>query len=292
MCIRDSVISVRLCSGKKFADKKFMGKVDFPLRGSVRDFDSPKYQFKWYDLSGNGITGKLRLYIEYIDTRQTSGPSNVKHESHIGLSADGSFDIRNLPVEWKRAFKDAGIKKSDLNDPKVRDLLFNIMSDFDKQVEGGSNLPPPPPPPDLSVPLENPNLPPPPVSPLTSAAIPRGVSGPPPPPPPAVAKSTGPPPPPPPAMGGAPAKLPPPTPAKKGGSELVKNESLSGGGLLDQIKGKQLRDAATAPPVAPIAPKEDLTNTLMNAIYAHRSAVAGDSDNEEDDESEWTTDDE
>jgi len=282
----EDIISVRICSGKKYnADKKFMGKVDFPLRGSVRDFESPNYQYKWYDLSGPGITGgKIRIFIEYVDTRQSEGPKNVKHESHVGLSADGSFDIRNIPVEWKKAFKHAGIKKSDLQDPKIRTVVFGIMNDHDQQrggKHGVSGLPPPPPPINGGVSF-NPDLPPPPL-----AGIPRPIgeegplinaSAPPPPPPPGLVKSKGAPPPlpngPPPNSSG---KVPPPPPPKKGP------------GLLDQIKGMQLRDSTTAPPVAAAPQKEDLTTTLLEAINLHRTAVK-DSDDEEQ-ESDWTTED-
>ena len=63
---------MRFVSGKKYDPKdhkKFLGEIKFPLRGSVRDYDSPNFQYKWYPLTGKDATGKCRIYIEFTDTR-------------------------------------------------------------------------------------------------------------------------------------------------------------------------------------------------------------------------------
>eukprot|EP01121_Diplochlamys_sp_Union-15-3_P016353 TRINITY_DN5546_c0_g1_i4.p1 TRINITY_DN5546_c0_g1~~TRINITY_DN5546_c0_g1_i4.p1 ORF type:complete len:194 (-),score=69.45 TRINITY_DN5546_c0_g1_i4:166-747(-) len=186
---------------------------------------------------------------------QTSGPKNFKHESHVGLSADGTFDIRNIPVEWKRAFNEAGIKKSDLENPEFRAKVFGIMTEHD-----AATAPPPIDPVALSAPI------PPPLSAASAAPAPP----PPPPPPGPSAKKAQPPP----VESGINKPQPPPPPAKKGVS------------LLDQIKtGVVLRESEKNAP-----PPKDLTTTLISAINAVRTAHA-DSDGE-DDEEEWTTDDE
>lgn len=47
------------------------------------------------------------------------GPTNVTHVSSIGWDPSAGFQIRNIPPEWKRLFKDAGVKKSDLENPET-----------------------------------------------------------------------------------------------------------------------------------------------------------------------------
>lgn len=62
------------------------------------------------------------------------------HESHVGVSSDGSFDLKNIPSEWKTMFKASGIKKKDLMaNPDLTSKVLKIMQD------SGGNVPPPPP---------------------------------------------------------------------------------------------------------------------------------------------------
>jgi len=42
---------------------------------------------------------------------EISGPTNFRHESHIGWDPVNGFDIKNIPAAWKKLFKEAGIKK-------------------------------------------------------------------------------------------------------------------------------------------------------------------------------------
>ncbi len=67
------IVAVRVCSGEKptTSKGKYYGEVTFPLRGAVRDFDSPSYQYKWYDLllDNKEVAGRIRVFIQYIDTR-------------------------------------------------------------------------------------------------------------------------------------------------------------------------------------------------------------------------------
>jgi hypothetical protein len=128
-------VTVRIVSGKKY-DKKdtknFLGEVSFPLRGSVRDYDAPNYQYKWYNVTGKDCTGKVHIYIEYFDSRVTSAPTNFQRVGHIGLDANGQFDVSNIPPELKRLFQSVGIKKSDLKDAAFAKTVFNAIDQFEK----------------------------------------------------------------------------------------------------------------------------------------------------------------
>jgi hypothetical protein len=155
LCVTDAeaeTIIIRVVSGKDPKDsKKFLGEIQFPLRGAIRDYDAPNGHYKWHNLTGKEAKGQLHIFIEYTDTRVTSAPTNFQRVSHIGWSADGGFDISNIPAEWKRLFKSVGIKKSDLEDKDLAKKVFDIVQNYESA--GGDvgqsmdALAPPPPPP-------------------------------------------------------------------------------------------------------------------------------------------------
>jgi len=70
------------------------------------------------------------------------GPTNILHVSHIGWDNGSGFQIRNIPAEWKQLFKDAGVKKKDLKDPKTAAFIYNTVQ---SAMSGGARAPPPPP---------------------------------------------------------------------------------------------------------------------------------------------------
>jgi len=118
LSIRDAeteVVCIRVCNGKGNFKNKPIGEVEFPLRGAVRKFDKPNGQFQWFQLKGGKdgkeAAGSILLFIEFVDTRISEGPKNVKHEGHVGLSATGGFEIRDIPSEWKQLFRVLNIKK-------------------------------------------------------------------------------------------------------------------------------------------------------------------------------------
>lgn len=131
---RETVV-IRFVNAKKY-DKKdtknFLGEVSFPLRGAVRDYDAPNYQYKWYNVTGKDATGKVHIYIEYFDSRVTSAPTNFQRVGHIGLDANGQFDVSNIPPELKRLFQSVGIKKSDLKDASFAKTVFNAIDQYEK----------------------------------------------------------------------------------------------------------------------------------------------------------------
>ena len=47
---------------------------------------------------------------------EISAPTNFQHITHIGWDEANGFQVNNLPPEWKELFKQAGVKKKDLQD--------------------------------------------------------------------------------------------------------------------------------------------------------------------------------
>jgi len=108
------------------------------------------------------------------------GPTNVTHVSHMGWDPVNGFQLRNIPPEWRKLFKDAGVRKTDLQNPET--ALF-IMQTVNKAMASGARAPPPPPlsrspgrspSPGGSVLLSRPPIPPPPSSAYVPAPPPRG----------------------------------------------------------------------------------------------------------------------
>jgi hypothetical protein len=201
-------------------------------------------------------------------TGVTSAPTNFKHESHVGWTADGGFDISNIPGDWKELFKSIGLTKHDLQEnSSLAKEVFEIMNN-------ANALPLPPDPIDpalLPAPLPLPvtssiadlPLPPPPMpGPVLGAPTPMPLAGgaappPPPPPPPAPANNNG--------------TAPPPPPQPSG------NVSSSGprSSFLDDVKkGAVLRPVAREQAATPNAPGGDVTSVLKLAMERHRKAMA------------------
>lgn len=78
-----------------------------------------------------------------------SGPTNFKHNAHIGFSADSGFDFNNLPKEMIEVFKQAGISKAQLQNPETAKLVYNTLEQNREELSRMkmSMGPPPPAPP-------------------------------------------------------------------------------------------------------------------------------------------------
>eukprot|EP01128_Nolandella_sp_AFSM9_P007201 TRINITY_DN3885_c0_g2_i1.p1 TRINITY_DN3885_c0_g2~~TRINITY_DN3885_c0_g2_i1.p1 ORF type:complete len:592 (+),score=134.98 TRINITY_DN3885_c0_g2_i1:109-1776(+) len=78
-----------------------------------------------------------------FDTRPPSsmkiaGPTDFVHVRHLGFNPKtGTFDSENLPTEWKRMFKNAGITKSDVQDPETAAMLVDIIHDEQEKLKLG-----------------------------------------------------------------------------------------------------------------------------------------------------------
>jgi len=74
-------------------------------------------------------------------------PTNFSHDTHVGWDTEHGFELRNIPLEWKKLFKDAGVTRSELEDPETRRILVDAVR---QSMYGGAPLsipaPPPPPP--------------------------------------------------------------------------------------------------------------------------------------------------
>lgn len=125
------VAIVRLCQGENYDKKKVFGETHIVLRGSERNFDSPKFSTSWYEVSNreNNVIGRIRLCLEFLDSRQTSLPSNFQHHGHIGWSESG-FSVENIPQELKDLFKEVGITKTQLQNKEFAKTVFDIVKDY------------------------------------------------------------------------------------------------------------------------------------------------------------------
>eukprot|EP01104_Vermistella_antarctica_P006404 TRINITY_DN17106_c0_g1_i1.p1 TRINITY_DN17106_c0_g1~~TRINITY_DN17106_c0_g1_i1.p1 ORF type:complete len:402 (-),score=116.55 TRINITY_DN17106_c0_g1_i1:46-1251(-) len=191
---------------------------------------------------------------------EISGPTDFKHEAHIGWDPDAGFEIRNIPPEWRKLFQAAGVKKSELRNPETAKFIMETVAEF-AMADGGAEA--------AELMKSSPAAPPP---------APGG--GPPPPPAPAA-------PPPPPAPGNMP---PPPRAAAGGGSAPPRNA------LLDQIQaGKNLKtvDPNDVPPEpeAGTGKPGGLVDMLGAAMLNRRVNMGqeGDSDSDDyDSDDDWS----
>jgi len=82
-------------------------------------------------------------------------PTNFSHDTHVGWDTERGFELRNIPPEWQRLFKEAGVKRSELEDPETRAMLFSTVRQsvmMGKSPVGAPAPAPPPPPPVLGAP--------------------------------------------------------------------------------------------------------------------------------------------
>jgi hypothetical protein len=278
------------------SDSGFLGELEFPLRGAVRKFDKPNGIFQWWPIKkGNDKIGEALIFIEYSDPRPFSGPQDVQHKGHVGLTSAGGFEIRDIPQEWKQLFRVLNIKKKDLEtNPEMAQEVMSIMQQAVKDgalggvLNGTANEPvqnhhyeepsyvQPAATPVVSTPhvTQQAAAPPPPPVNNASAGGPK-----PPPPPPAVSSGPKPPAPPPPVSSGPKPPAPPPPAASGGGS---------GGGqmsLLEQIqKGTQLKRAEIKEVEKGTASTGNaLADTLLNAMSKYRVDIEGKDEEEQDD---------
>ncbi|KAL6049452.1 p21Rho-binding domain containing protein [Balamuthia mandrillaris] len=104
--------------------------------------------------------------------QEISGPTNFSHDTHVGWDAEQGFEVRNIPPEWKKLFKDAGVRKSELQDPETRNLLINTVRQSIMLSRSPLADDAPPPPPTGSAPPPPSGGPPPPMPPPAARAPP------------------------------------------------------------------------------------------------------------------------
>ncbi|GAB5373450.1 hypothetical protein AAMO2058_001752600 [Amorphochlora amoebiformis] len=67
---------------------------------------------------------------------QIGRPKDFKHNCHVGYDPEKGFDLDNISAEWKKIFKNAGIKKKHLRDKEKAAQIFELIS------QPGVNAPP------------------------------------------------------------------------------------------------------------------------------------------------------
>lgn len=186
-----------------------------------------------------------------------SAPSGFRHDAHIGWDPENGFEIRNIPPAWRKLFQEAGVKKKDLQN---KETAAFIMETVMSAMGDGSGGPPPPAPP-------------------AGGGGGGGGGGPPPPPPP---------------PGGGPPPPPPPPPPPGAPPSIAAPATNSRGGLLAQIQqGKELRSVEPGGGLPDLDnlgedSRNNLTNTLANALALRRAdMIASDGDEEDEGWDEW-----
>jgi hypothetical protein len=296
--VRDAEMDV-ICLRFNFKDAKsdsgFIGEIEFPLRGAVRKFDKPNGIFQWWPLKkGNDTIGQALIFIEYCDPRPFSGPSDVQHKGHVGITQGGGFEIRDIPQEWKQLFRVLNIKKKDLeNNAEMAQEVLGIMQQAVKDgVWTGSAGAEP-----ANQDYEDDH----PSSQRTPAATPivstpqpthqeqtRSTAAPPPPPVPSSGGGGPKPPPPPPMVSGGGPKPPAPPPPHQANSGAPAKPSGGGGGqmsLLEQIqKGTSLKPAEIKDIQKGAGSTGNaLADTLLNAMSKYRVDIEGKDNDDADD---------
>jgi len=286
------IICVKLSNAKKFTPKgkDYLGEVEISLRGAVCDFVSPSYKYKWFPIISKGgtsdCTGDILLYLELVDTREGHGPTNFKHESHIGFSA-GEWNVQNIPAAWKNFFKSQGIKKGDLvNNPEFANEVFSHMQNaaqngqLDNILAGGAESGAAAPAPPMAT---NTAAPPPPPAPM--------ASGPPPPPAPGMAKKPAPPVPsaPRPPVQQEQQYEEPEQQAGQDGQDEPEAPKSSGGSFLDQIAKSGGKFALKKVEATEKAPEPAGGGTLADALKGTMAKYRKDIDgnDEDDDNDDW-----
>jgi hypothetical protein len=191
-----------------------------------------------------------------------SEPRDFTHLSHIGFNPEkGTFDIQNIPSDWKTLFAKAGITQDQLQNRSTAKFIAGFVQDSEPQMQEmmqkkkkppvpvpmkKKNAPPPPPPPTktkkqpLNSPLKSTNLPPPPPPKKSnnSSISKTSVSAPPPPPPPLPVPDI--------------ASIPQPAVAPSVHSALLESIRGAGTSVLKPVKENSVpkSSASTAPSCA------------------------------------------
>jgi hypothetical protein len=129
--VRDAETEVLIL---RVGSKKDPAELKFPLRSSERNYDHPNFLYKWHTLqSASGQQLQLQVYIQYVDRRQYSAPTDFKHNMHVGWTPSGGFDVRNIPKEWMTLFQKAGITKDELSNPETAAMLYNKIKQYEQE---------------------------------------------------------------------------------------------------------------------------------------------------------------
>lgn len=244
--------------GKKFA-QIVSGCKHLPISGSSKSSkekkEKPKKEKKKKSSFFGGLFGKSKKEPEF----ELSGPTNFRHQGHVGWSQDGKFEIRDIPPELKEIFKEAGIKKKDLKNEDTVKMVMGIVNDHQNSSRGNDGM------------ITN-NGPP----------TPQSGGGPPPPPPPPPPGGGPPPPAPKSNMGGG----GPPPPQNHNNAPDGRNDLLSQIQQGRSLKPVDEREIDTSR--IDDGQKKSLVDTLASAMAMRRNDMLMDPDNDDGDDEEWS----
>ena len=90
-----------------------------------------KKKGRWRRLKGVlGFARSSKSRPRGVSQIEISGVTQVTHVSHVGIHEDGSFDLANIPTDWKALFKRAGIRKRDLRDAGTAMAVMAVMNEY------------------------------------------------------------------------------------------------------------------------------------------------------------------
>jgi myosin heavy subunit len=125
-------LELRVMQHWKLATNELLGQKSWPISYFETSYDPAKSN-PWVSLSGTGkhVQGELMVKFKYTSLKQgnITGPKNFEHKGHIGLSADGGFEVRNMPAEWKQLFKKAGITPNELRNPENARVMMEVRTE-------------------------------------------------------------------------------------------------------------------------------------------------------------------
>ena len=64
-------------------------------------------------------------------------PTDFVHKQHIGYDPDQGFQSTDIPAEWASIFKNAGIRRKDLQNPEIASVIYSTLQ---SQLGGSADL--------------------------------------------------------------------------------------------------------------------------------------------------------
>jgi len=72
--------------------------------------------------------GSKDVKIETEPEISIGGPSNFRHEAHVGFDPEKGFNLRNVPDEWNRLISKAGVTEEQLQDKETASFIVSFVA--------------------------------------------------------------------------------------------------------------------------------------------------------------------
>lgn len=76
----------------------------------------------------NTLKGKIGLSSGTAAVGVVGAPFEFQHLAHIGLHADGTMDVKNIPENWKPYLKQAKVRKEDFQNPEAVRIILGTLN--------------------------------------------------------------------------------------------------------------------------------------------------------------------